>query len=129
MTDYPLHSGPSDEALLSHILSALDIAVFERSTNSGTFHLRGLAPEWWPLPREDDPCTALDLEQWSPFLRDYLATNDAAYKAEQGPFRKSGPWTEPDRQGGTMTLEATVLSLESKTVLLMERLGAGFEQM
>lgn len=129
MTGYSTQLDPSDGALLRHVLSMLDIAVFERDTSSGAFRLRGLAPEWWPIRGEDDPSTVLDLEPWSPFLREYLARDHSVRNAEQRTIEKSGPWTEPDRQGGTMTLEATVLSLESKTVLLIERLGAGFEQM
>ncbi|MDH4245746.1 MAG: sigma 54-interacting transcriptional regulator, partial [Nitrospira sp.] len=66
---------------------------------------------------------------WSPFLKDYLVADDPARNAEANAVEKSGPWTETDGQGGAMTFEATVLSIESRTILLIECLGTGFEQM
>ncbi len=129
MSRRPLHLVPSDDPLCSRVLATLDIAVFERDEHSGEFQLQGLAPEWWRKRVGPESGTVLDLERWSPFLREYLAPDQSARIAEPGIIEKSGPWTEPDHQGGTMTLEATVLSMESRTVLLIERLGAGFEQM
>lgn len=129
MSRRPLHSVPSDDPLFNRVLATLDIAVFKRDEYSGEFRLQGLAPEWWCAHVGPESGTVLDLTQWSSFLREYLAPDDPARIAEPGLIEKSGPWTESDRQGGTMTLEATVLSMESRTVLLIERLGAGFEQM
>ncbi|MDH5740474.1 MAG: sigma 54-interacting transcriptional regulator [Nitrospira sp.] len=129
MSRRPLHSDPSDDPLFNRVLSTLDIAIFERNGRSGEFRLQGLAPEWWCARGGSEPSTVLDLEQWSPFLREYVAADHSAWAAESGTIEKSGPWTETDDQGGTITLEATVLSMESRTILLIERLGAGFEQM
>lgn len=42
---------------------------------------------------------------------------------------RSGPWTESDGKGGTITLEATTLTVGTKEILLIERLGAHFQQM
>ncbi len=124
-----LHSVPSDDPLFNRVLSTLDIAVFERDEHSGEFQLQGMAPEWWRMRVGLESCAVLDLEQWSPFLREYLALDQPARIAEPVIIEKSGPWAESDRQGGAMTLEATILSMESRTVLLIERLGPGFEQM
>lgn len=129
MSRRPFDSVPSDDPLFNRILSTLDIAVFERDEPSGGFRLQGLAPEWWCVRVGPEASTVLDLEQWSPFLREYVAADHPVWTSESGPVEKSGPWTESDGQGGTMTLEATVLSMESRMVLLIERLGAGFEQM
>ncbi|MGE0467920.1 MAG: sigma-54 interaction domain-containing protein [Nitrospira sp.] len=123
------HSVPSADPLFNRVLSTLDIAVFERDEQSGEFRLQGLAPEWWCTRVGPEPAAVLDLEQWSPFLREYVAVDHPARTAESGIIEKSGPWTEPDHQGAVMTLEVTVLSMESRTVLLIERLGQGFEQM
>lgn len=124
-----LYSVPSDDPLFNRVLSTLDIAVFERDEHSGEFQLQGMAPEWWRMRVGLESCAVLDLEQWSPFLREYLALDQPARIAEPVIIEKSGPWAESDRQGGAMTLEATILSMESRTVLLIERLGPGFEQM
>lgn len=120
---------PADDPLFNRVLSMLDIAVFERANEANEFRLRGLPPEWWRQSAGLADCTALDLKQCSPFLQDYLAHAHPAWEGEPGAIEKSGPWTESDRQGSTMTLEATALSIGSRKLLLIERLGAGFEQM
>lgn len=129
MRNRPIHSVPSDDPLFNRVLSTLDIAVFKRDETSGEFRLQGLAPEWWRVRVGPESCTVLDLEQWSPFLRDYLAGHHPVWQAETGTIEKSGPWTESDHCGGTLTLEATILSMEFQTILLIERLGTGFERM
>jgi transcriptional regulator with PAS, ATPase and Fis domain len=129
MSSPPLHPVPSENPLLDRVLSSLDIAVFERNGITGEFYLQGRAPEWWHARFGPEPRTVLDLDLWSPFLKDYLVADDPARNAEANAVEKSGPWTETDGQGGAMTFEATVLSIESRTILLIECLGTGFEQM
>ncbi len=129
MSSRPLHPVHSDKPLFNRVLSALDIAVFECDEKSGEFRLQGLAPEWWHARFGPEPRMVLDLEQWSPFLKDYLAAEYSVRKSETEVVEKSGPWTETDRQGGTMTFEATVLLMESRTIVLIECLATGFEQM
>lgn len=120
---------PIDESLFNRVLSALDVAVLERSNNGDAFHLRGLPPEWWRQCVGLAESPVLNPLQWSPFLQDYVADPHPAWDDKPGTIEKSGPWTESDRQGGTMTLEATALSMGFRRLLLIERLGAGFEQM
>jgi PAS domain S-box-containing protein len=120
---------PVDDHLFNRILSVLDVAVLERSDNGDAFHLRGLPPEWWRQCIGPTESPVLNPLQWSPFLQDYLADPHPAWDDQPGTIEKSGPWTEPDRQGGSMTLEATALSIGPRRLLLIERLGAGFEQM
>ncbi len=129
MTHHPFESGLSDDALFNRVLSKLDIAVFERNDITGRFYLQGFPPDWWHDRFGPEPGAVLDLEQWSPFLREYLAVDHSVRKVETGPIEKSGPWTESDPRCGAMTMEATVLTMGSKTLLLIERLGTGFEQM
>jgi PAS domain S-box-containing protein len=118
-----------DDPLFNRVLSALNVAVLERSDSGDAFHLRGLPPEWWCQWVGLTESSVVNLLQWSPFLQDYVADHHPAWADKPGTIEKSGPWTEPDRQGGTMTLEATVLSIGSKKLLLIERLGSGFEEM
>ena len=118
-----------DDPLFNRVLSALNVAVLERSDSGDAFHLRGLPPEWWCQWVGLTESSVVNLLQWSPFLQDYVADHHPAWADKPGTIEKSGPWTEPDRQDGTMTLEATVLSIGSKKLLLIERLGSGFEEM
>ena len=120
---------PVDDSLFHRVLSALNVAVLERSDSGDAFHLRGLPPEWWRQCVGPTESHVLNLLQWSPFLQDYVADPHPAWDDKPGTIEKSGPWTESDRQGGIMTLEATALAIGSRRLLLIERLGAGFEQM
>ena len=120
---------PVDESLFNHVLSSLDVVVLERSDNGDTFHLRGLPPQWWCQCIGLTGSPVLNPHQWSPFLQDYVAGPHPAWDDKPGTIEKSGPWVESDRQGGTITLEATALSIGTRRLLLIERLGAGFEQM
>ena len=129
MKSWPGNLALHNESLFNAILSSLNIVVFEREEDSGEFRLQGLPPDWWRLWVGPANGTMLDLSQCSPFLRDYLLGAHPIWGGQSGATEKSGPWTEPDRRGGTMTLEATALSIESKKLLLIERLGSDFEEM
>ncbi|MEK6785911.1 MAG: sigma 54-interacting transcriptional regulator [Nitrospirota bacterium] len=129
MKSWPDNLALHNESLFNAVLSTLDMVVFEREEDSAEFRLQGLPPDWWCMWVGPANGTVLDLGQCSPFLRDYLVGAHPIWGGQSGVTEKSGPWTEPDRQGGTMTLEATALSIGSKKLLLIERLGSGFEQM
>ncbi|MGB4068436.1 MAG: sigma 54-interacting transcriptional regulator [Nitrospira sp.] len=129
MKSWPGNLALHNESLFNAVLSTLDMAVFEREEDSAEFRLQGLPPDWWHLWVGPANGTVLDLGQCSPFLRDYLVGAHPIWEGQSGATEKSGPWTEPDRQGGTMTLEATALLIGSKKLLLIERLGSGFEEM
>ena len=129
MKSWPGNLALHNESLFNAVLSTLDMVVFEREEDSAEFRLQGLPPDWWREWVGPANGTVLDLGQCSPFLRDYLVGAHPIWEGQSGATEKSGPWTEPDRQGGIMTLEATALSIGSKKLLLIERLGSGFEGM
>ncbi len=120
---------PVDESLFNRVLLTLDIAVLERNEDGSAFHLRGLPPKWWHLCFGLAEATTLDSNRCSPFLREYLMNPHPVWENKTGEIERSGPWTESQEQGGTMTLEATALSVGSKNLLLIERLGSHFEHM
>jgi transcriptional regulator with PAS, ATPase and Fis domain len=126
MTDQP-HL--SDTSLSGHVMAALEIVVLEWQEESGEFRLQGVPPEWWSQRFGPASRSSLDPRQCSPFLQDYLAGICAVWKGSPGTIEKSGPWTESDQQGGTMTLEARALSLGPHKIVLIERLGSDFEEM
>lgn len=111
-----------DSSLSDQVLAALDIVILEWEAESGEFRLQGVPPEWWS--QRVGPAI-----QGSPFLHDYVAGIHSDWQGSPGPIEKSGPWTESDQQGGTMTLEARALSLGPRKLVLIERLGSDFENM
>jgi transcriptional regulator with PAS, ATPase and Fis domain len=119
----------SDESLFNLILSHRDVVVLEHGEQANEFHVLGEPPEWWSRCFGQASGEGFDPARWSPFLQDYLAGIRAVWGQGCGVIEKSGPWTEPDRMGGMMTLEAAALSIGPKQVLLIERLGADFEHM
>lgn len=129
MKSQPGNLAPHNESLFNAVLSTLDIVVFECKEDSSEFRLQGLPPEWWRAWIGPADCRVLDLGRCSPFLQEYLTGAHLAWAGTSGATEKSGPWTEPDRQGGSMTLEATALAIGSKKLLLIERLGSGFKEM
>ncbi|MFO0698705.1 MAG: sigma 54-interacting transcriptional regulator [Nitrospira sp.] len=116
-------------SLSDHVLAALDIAVLKWEEESGTFQLQGVPPEWWSRRFGPANRSSLDLSQCSPFLHEYLADIHSVWQGSPSRVEESGPWTESDQQGGTMTLEARALSLGPHKLVLIERLGSGFENM
>lgn len=126
MTD---QSRLSDTSLSDHVLAALDLVVLEWEEASGEFRLQGVPPEWWGQWFAPTIRSSLDFSQCSPFLQDYLAGIHSVWQGSPGTIEKSGPWTESDQQGGTMTLEARALSLGVRKLVLIERLGSDFEDM
>jgi len=118
-----------DEALFSHLLSSLDIAVLERGEHSNELCLRGVPPEWWGRCFSETESPLFDPTQCSPFLQEYLNSSHPAWEDKSSWVERSGPWTQVDRQGGSMTLEATTLSIGLRKLLLIERLGSRFEEM
>ena len=129
MKSRPGNLTPYNESLFNAVLSSLDIVVFECEEDSAEVRLQGLPPEWWRVWVGSADSMVLDLGRCSPFLQEYLTGAHLAWAGASGAIEKSGPWTEPDRQGRTLTLEATALSIGSKKLLLIERLGSGFEEM
>ncbi|MDH4155255.1 MAG: sigma 54-interacting transcriptional regulator, partial [Nitrospira sp.] len=126
MTD---QSHRPDTSLSDCVLAALDIVVLEWEEGLREFRLQGVPPEWWSQCVGSTIRNSLDLSQCSPFLQDYLGGIHSVWQGSPGPIEKSGAWTEPDRQGGTMTLEARPLFLGPRKLVLIERLGSDFEHM
>lgn len=118
-----------DHSFFNRVLSALNIVVFEREEESGTYRLHGASPEWWSQCFDPDHRATLDMSRCSPFLQDYLVGRHPGWEGKPGTIEKSGPWTESDQQGGAMTLEASLLLVGSQKLLLIERLGSNFQDM
>ena len=129
MKRQPLDLGRPEEALFSQLVSSLDIAVLERGEHSRELHLRGVPPKWWDRCFPKTESTRFDPTQSSPFLQEYLDGPHPAWEDEPNWIERSGSWTQSDQQGASVTLEAITLSIGSRKLLLVERLGARFEEM
>jgi K+-sensing histidine kinase KdpD len=116
------------ESPASALLEALGYALFLRD-ETGALRLQGAPPDWlgklWPgLTKSRD---ALPLEQASPFLENFLFDAAECWSAGGEKRARSGPWVEPG-DGAEVSLEATALTLNQQPALLLEKLGAVFEE-
>ena len=109
---------PLSLTLASGILSALELAILER-TPGGTFRILGTPPRWFSslLPENADTA-ALDLVDLFPFLETFFA-ECAASPAPSGPIQ-SDIWTERDRGGQDCHLQAVALQVSGKSLLVIE---------
>lgn len=114
---------PDREFPSSAILEALGFAVFLRE-ESGGLKIAGRPPEWlhsiWPNE-------ALPIAEASPFLENFLVDAATCWAAGGEQRARSGPWVEQMPDGSQLSLEATALSAEGQSILLLERLGETFE--
>lgn len=123
------NSSGLDAALFGGILSHLGFAVLERVNGQEAFHLLGARPVWWNCCFSSCESDTVKADECSPFLKDYLMGPHPAWEGDIEAVEKSGPWTESNGQGGAITLEATTLTVGTRQILLVERLGTHFEQM
>jgi signal transduction histidine kinase len=109
------------------VLEALGYALFTREA-SGALRLSGKAPPWlialWPALGISGQ--TLPVADASPFLENFLIDAEESWRNGVGGQVKSGPWVE----GGNETevqLEATAMTANGQSLLLLERLGEAFE--
>jgi transcriptional regulator with PAS, ATPase and Fis domain len=125
------HTGQAaqDETLCTQLFLALETAVLERVDQTDAFVLRGTAPAWWTsiFGTATSP-SAIQPGERSPFLKEFLVEAEQSWAKHADGISRSGPWTERDRHGTMIHLEATALLVDSKPLLLVARLGADFEQ-
>ena len=110
------------------VLEALGLVLFSRE-DSGTLRLIGQAPGWlaalWPALAKSDG--ALPVADASPFLENFLIDAEECWRKGGAERAKSGPWIEQDGSGAEVELEATAMTANGQSILLLERLGEAFE--
>lgn len=109
------------------VLQALGFALFVRES-SGALRAAAGPPLWlktlWPaVGSGEEPLDS----GVSPFLENFLIDAEECWSAGGEQRARSGPWIEQDAQANNVQLEATALTLEGRSVLLLERLGEAFE--
>jgi signal transduction histidine kinase len=117
---------PDAESPAQSVLEALGFVLFARES-PGAPRLLGKAPAWlaalWPSLRESGG--TLPVADASPFLENFLVDAEECWGKGGGERAKSGPWVE-NGSGAEVELEATALTANGQSLLLLERLGEAF---
>ena len=109
------------------MLAAQQILVLQRQT-AGGFVLAAPAPSWlapW-LPPGALPAGPWHPAEWFPFLEVFLPQAESLWQNQAPGSVNSGIWTETDRFGHALPLEATAWCLAQGNLLLVRSLGAEY---
>lgn len=114
---------------LTDVVQSLDLAVFRRES-VGALRLLGNPPAWleevWPsVARSGLMDSVIEV---SPYLDNFLIDADAHWKSGKSHRARSGPWVETAADGREYNLEASAMNVGGVSTLLVEDLGASFEQ-
>ena len=113
---------------ITGLFAALDIVVMEY-IGDGSIQVIGTIPDWFRqlYPNVDMKIGRLKLEE-SSFLELFLdEAEDFWMKNETGRLT-SEVWTETDSLGNEYTLEALAVCFRGKNILLIESIGASFNE-
>jgi signal transduction histidine kinase len=115
------------EVSLAKVVKALDGLLLEPRADGG-FRVLGELPDWYAAFDPEPGSDRLRPERVLLFLEGFLIDAERCW-AEGAPTElDSGPWTESDRDGRPVTLEATAINTEAGPALLLRRLGEAFLQ-
>lgn len=110
------------------VLAGLGLVLFARE-EPGALRLSGKTPGWlatlWPALGETGGL--LPIADASPFLENFLIDAEECWQKGGTARLQSGPWVEQDASGAEVQLEATAMTVEGQSILLLERLGEAFE--
>ncbi len=113
---------PHAESPTSAALEALGFALFLRD-DSGSYSIEGKSPAW--LQRLWPDAGKRSIAELSPFLENFIVDATQCWR-DPAARLASGPWTEQDRAGAEVELEATALTVGGRSALLIERMGEEF---
>jgi signal transduction histidine kinase len=121
--------GGQHDSLLTEVFAALDVIVAERAAD-GSFRTLGAVPGWftWLYPQAEGQTDRLRLEQFSPFLENFLVDAEEFWREGRPGQLRSGPWAEAGASGKEDHLEASALSVAGRRVLLISLLGSAYEE-
>jgi signal transduction histidine kinase len=119
---------PKADSPAQSILTELGLVLFAREEPGG-LRLSGKTPGWlatlWPALGESGGL--LPVADASPFLENFLIDAEECWIKGGAERAKSGPWVERDASGAEVQLEATAMTVDGRSILLLERLGEAFE--
>ncbi len=119
----------SPNSLFESFLASQGYALFE-SLGSGEFLVLGNCPAWCRdvfeiRSQEGEPSR---LAENSPFLENFLVDAEEFWNTKSEGSASSGNWTERDKNGRDIPLEAFALSLDGKKILIVRNLSAHFSE-
>lgn len=114
------------ESPLKELFAALQFCVIER-TGEGRFRVLAPPPEWFS--RQVPDCSS-DFEPAAhfPFLESFLLEADDFWKGGGREILRSGPWVQTTPEDTEAHLEASVLLLDQRQILLIRELGQSYSE-
>ena len=114
---------------ITGLFAALDIVVMEY-IGDGSIQVIGTIPDWFRqlYPNVDMKIGRLKLEEESSFLELFLAEAEDFWMKNETGRLTSEVWTETDSLGNEYTLEALAVCFRGKNILLIESIGASFNE-
>jgi diguanylate cyclase (GGDEF)-like protein len=113
----------------SRILSALDIAVFER-VDYDRFALIGEKPDWLCNFCLEPNKNNLDisLSKVFPFLESFMIEFEEFWQSRKPGFLKSGLWTETDTSALELHLEASAFNVDGTDCIMIELSKSAYKE-
>jgi signal transduction histidine kinase len=118
-----------DGSLLTALLAAQQVLVLQRQSE-GAFVLVGQPPTWlepW-LALNHPMAEPVRPVEWFPYLEVFLPQAERIWQSLPPGQLRSGIWTETDREGRELQLDASALCLAQGSVLLLRRLDAEYSE-
>ncbi len=112
---------------LRDVVEALRVAVLEVD-DEGNLELLSPLPEWYREAWKQEGTGPLDSQEDHPFFSNFLIDAHDFWKSEDREHLTSGPWVEETVDGSTFNLEALAFKQSSRRLLLLKRLGSGFQE-
>jgi signal transduction histidine kinase len=119
----------SSHSLFESFLASQGYALFE-SLGTGKFLILGDCPAWCRdvFEVQCEIGKPIRLAEDSPFLENFLVDAEKFWNNKSEGSASSGNWTERDKNGRDIPLEAFALSLDGKKILILRNLSANFAE-
>src|SRR6202167_4377534 len=119
----------SSNSLFESFLADQGYALFE-SLGDGDFSAVGDCPAWCReiFAIQSETGKRNRLAENSPFLENFLVDAEKFWNTKSEGSASSGNWTERDKNGRDIPLEAFALSLDGKKILILRNLSANFAE-
>lgn len=120
-------------SLFEILLASQGHALFEH-LGEGSFRPIGAYPDWcrriWgeAAPADATDATSLRLAEAAPFLENFLVDAAAYWESHTEGSLQSGNWIEHTSEGAEIPLEASAVSLDGKSVLILRNLSDTFAE-
>ncbi len=120
---------PGDNLIATDLLDALGVVMLEYGSDDG-YKLTGKPPEWF---RQFYPSAVIgdqiqELTENFSFVENFLIDAELFWDANSGSRLKSGVFIEIDADGKEHAVEASAVFINGKKILLLELLGASYEE-